>query len=66
MSKDWKTEFTLHHCKGTENPRLFDYRQVRTGGHSGYHDSMATFKESELIELRDLIDSTLKQTKRTL
>ena len=64
--KDWGTEFQLDYCEGTENPRLFNFTLKRKGGRLDYRETEATFKESVLVEIRDLINMTLKKHRRRM
>jgi len=60
--KEWTTEMELDHCEGTNNPRLFNFHFKRKGGRLGYATWNATFREDELEELGELIQSSLLNT----
>jgi len=58
--KEWTSKMELHHCRGTKEPRLFNFHFERRGGHSGYSTWMATFREDELVELQEKIQKSLR------
>ncbi len=63
--REWTSEMEIHHCKGTKDPRLFNFNFKRKGGHAGYSTWMATFREDELKELQKIIRISLSTEDQT-
>jgi len=59
----WKTKIKIAKLKGSENPRIFKFSFERKGGKLCFSRWQATFREDELNEIKNKIDSVINDEK---